>query len=86
LHVKEKDDLGYMVERCQKELREKDNDIVSLLTKVKPILVEKNRGQGKENAEQKKDKFVEEKESVGRNAFGVRMLEMFLKKYKMEAF
>lgn len=29
---------------------------------------------------------MEEKESAGRNAFGVRMLEMFLKKYKMEAF
>ena len=78
LHVKEKDDLSYMVERCQRELREKDNDIVSLLTKVKPLMGEKSRGQGKENAEIKRERFMEEKESAGRNAFGVLFCNILL--------
>lgn len=47
-----------MVERYQKELKEKDNDIVSLLTKVKPLMSDRNRvDKGKEAKEGKKDQF-----------------------------
>ncbi len=31
-----------------------------------------------------KRSFEEERENVGKNAFGLRMLELYLKKYKME--
>ena len=46
-----------MIEKYQKELKEKDNDIVSLLTKVKPLMLEKNKIVPKENISTKKNKF-----------------------------
>ncbi len=57
--------------------------MIRVLIKLKPLLLEKHRMTSGNQNEESKNNLEKDRDNYAKNSYGLKMLELFVKKYKI---